>query len=246
MGIIDIHTHMLYDIDDGARDSEMSLTLMGMDCEQGVSGIFYTNHSYGMEDYYKDYHRRFEKLSKVAAVRYLGLSLYKGCEILCYREEMPEIISNIKNDIYPAMNGTDYVLLEFDPYGTESVKEMTYCLSYALDAGYTPIIAHVERYKTIYGDPLTDLLRFKEMGCLVQINLYSVEQDQGQVGGGSRKELANLFLKKRLIDFVGTDTHRLDYKSPEAVIGAEAIREKYGEEYADAVLCRNAETLLIG
>lgn len=246
MGIIDIHTHTLYDIDDGARDSEMSLTLMGMDYEQGVNGIFCTNHSYGMEDYYKEYHRRFEKLSKVAADRYPGLSLYKGCEILCYREEMPEIISNIKNDIYPAMNGTDYVLLEFDPHGTEGVEEMTYCLNYSLDAGYTPIIAHVERYKTIYDDPLTDMIRFKEMGCLVQINLYSVDQDQGQVGGGSRKELANLFLKNRLVDFVGTDTHRLDYKSPEAAIGAKAIREKYGEEYAEAVLYRNAETLLIG
>ena len=122
---------------------------------------------------------------------------------------------------------------------------MTYCLNYALDAGYTPIIAHVERYKAIYDDPLTDLYRLKELGCLVQINLYSVEQDQGHVGVGSRKELANLFLKNRMVDFVGTDTHRLDYKSPEAAVGAEAIREKYGEEYADTVLYQKAESLLM-
>ncbi len=141
-----------------------------------------------MEDYYKDYHRRFEKLSKVAADRYPGLSLYKGCEILCYREEMPEIISNIKNDIFPTMNGTDYMLLEFDPHGTEGVEEMIYCLNYALDAGYTPIIAHVERYKTIYDDPLTDLIRLKEMGCLVQINLYSVEQDPLFAGAGASED----------------------------------------------------------
>lgn len=245
MGMIDIHTHMLYDIDDGARSSKMSLILMGMDYEQGVSGIFCTNHSYGIEFHYKDYHRRFEKLSKVASDRYPGISLYKGCEILCYREEMPEIISNIKNDIFPTMNGTKYVLLEFNPHGTEGVGEMTYCLNYALDAGYTPIIAHVERYKAIYDDPLTDLYRLKELGCLVQINLYSVEQDQGHVGGGSRKELANLFLKNRLVDFVGTDSHRLDYKSPEAAVGAKAIREKNGDEYADAVLYQNAESLLM-
>ncbi len=50
--IIDIHTHMLYDIDDGARDSEMSLTLMRMDYDQCVRGIFCTNHSYGMEERY--------------------------------------------------------------------------------------------------------------------------------------------------------------------------------------------------
>ena len=83
------------------------------------------------------------------------------------------------------------------------------------------------------------------MGCLVQINLYSVEQDKGLVGGGSRKELANLFLKNNLVDFVGTDTHRLDYKPSEAAIGAAAIRERYGDAYADKILYKNAEEKLI-
>ena len=245
MKIIDIHTHILYGIDDGARDSEMSLKLMGMDYEQGVRGIFCTNHNYGMEDRYKDYHSRFDKLRKVAAERYPGLEIYKGCEILCYREEMPEIISNIKNDVYPTMNGTSYVLLEFDPHGTKGMEEMRYCLEYTLEQDYVPIIAHVERYKSIYDDPLEDMIQLKNMGCLAQVNLYSVEQDRGSVGGGSRKELTNLFLKHKLVDFVGTDTHRLDYKSPEAAIGAITLREKYGDEYAEDVLYRNAMNDLI-
>ena len=79
---------------------------------------------------------------------------------------------------------------------------------------------------------------------MVQINLYSVEQDRGLVGGGSRKELANLFLQHQLVDFVGTDTHRLDYKPPEAAVGAVALREKYGAEYAADVLWHNAEQAL--
>jgi protein-tyrosine phosphatase len=113
-----------------------------------------------------------------------------------------------------------------------------------LGYGYVPIIAHVERYNSIYGDPLQDLGQLKELGCMIQINLYSIEQDRGHVGGGSRKELANLFLQQQLVDFVGTDTHRLDYKSPQAAVGAAALREKYGNEYADAVLYRNAEAFL--
>ena len=240
MGIIDIHTHMLYGIDDGSPSREISLRLMGMDFEQGVHGIFCTNHSYGLEYNYQDYHRRFEKLSREAADRYPGLALYKGSEILCYRERMSYNINNIQNDIFPVMNGTDYVLLEFNPYRTQGMEEMQYCLEYALDKGYIPIIAHAERYQPIYVDPVTDLMKLKELGCLVQINLYSVEQDHG-----IRKELANLFLKNRLVDCVGTDSHRMDYKSPEAAAGAAALREKYGDEYADKVLYRNAEELLI-
>lgn len=240
MGIIDIHTHMLYGIDDGSLSRDMSLRLMGMDFEQGVHGIFCTNHSYGLKYWYKDYHRRFEKLRREVADRYPGLALYKGSEILCYRDEMAYNINKIQKDIFPTMNGTNYVLLEFEPHETEGVEEMQYCLEYALDKGYIPIIAHVERYQPIYDDPLADLMKLKELGCLIQINLFSVDQDHG-----SRKELANLFLQNRLVDFVGTDSHRMDYKAPEAAIGAAALREKYGHEYADKVLYRNAEELLI-
>ena len=244
MAIIDIHTHINYDIDDGSLDREMSLKLIEMDYTQGVHGIFCTNHSYGMVYGYKHYHRRFEKLSRLVADRYPGLSLYKGCEIICNREKMHQNIRNIQNDIFPVMNGTNYILLEFNPHRTRGVEEMQFCLEYALDKGYIPIIAHVERYEAIYDDPLANLMKLKELGCLIQINLYSVEQDQGSLGQ-SRKELANLFLKNRLVDFVGTDSHRLDYKSPEAAVGAAALREKYGDEYADKILYRNAEELLI-
>ena len=236
---------ILYGIDDGARDSKMSLALIGMLYKQGVRGIFCTNHSYCLEDGYMDYHRRFERLRNDAEGRFPGLSLYNGCEILCYREDMSRIINDVKNDVFPTMNGTKYVLIEFDPYETNGIDEMKYCAEYALDKGYVPVIAHAERYKSIYDNPSENLMQLKEEGCMVQINLYSVEQDKGLVGGGARKELANLFLKHRLVDFVGTDTHRLDYKSPEAEVGATVLRKKYGDEYADAVLFGNAEKLLL-
>lgn len=243
MRIIDIHTHILHGIDDGADDEGMSLKLMGMEYEQGVRGIFCTNHSYGMKDSYAEYHRKFEKLSKLASEKYPGLSLYKGCEVLCAQEEMPEIIADIRSNVYPTMNGTKHVLTEFDPNWTEGMAEMRYCLEYLLDQDFVPIIAHAERYHVIYDDPLEDLRRLKEMGCLVQINLYSVEQDEGGVDG-HRRELANLFLVHHLVDFVGTDAHNLYYKSPEAAIGARALLERYGEGYAEDILRKNAERFL--
>ena len=243
MKIIDIHAHMLYGIDDGAFDEKMSLKLMGMDYEQGVRGIFCTNHSYGMKDGYEDYHRRFENLSKLTSEKYLGLSLYKGCEVLCRQEAMSEIIDDIQKNVYPTMNGTKYVLAEFSPGRTKGMAEMRYCLECLLEHGYVPIIAHAETYYSIYDDPLEDMGRLKETGCLVQINLYSVEQDQGSIDG-HRKELANLFLAHRFVDFVGTDAHNLDYKFPEVAVGARVLLERYGDEYAEAIFWKNAERIL--
>lgn len=236
---------MLYGIDDGARDLDESLKLMGMDYEQGVRGIFCTNHSDCMSygDNYKVYHERFERLRKLAAERYPELRLHKGCEVLCCQDDMPDTIERIRNGMYPTMNGTKYVLAEFDPGWTEGMSEMRHCLKHLLNQGFVPIIAHAERYHSIYDTPLEDVIGLKDLGCLVQINLYSVEQDKGTVDS-QRKNLANLFLKHHLVDFVGTDTHNLDYKSPEALIGAKAVAEKYGGEYAQAVLWKNVEKLL--
>ncbi len=240
MKIIDIHTHLLYRIDDGASSREMSMQLIGMEFEQGVRGIFCTNHSGGMEWKHKDYHRRFETLQKLTADQYPEVSLYKGCEVMCYRDEMPDIMKNLKRGIFPTMNGTSYVLTEFDPGWCDGTEEMRYCLSTILDAGYIPIIAHTERYANMYGtDPVEDLRKMKDEGCLVQVNLFSVEQDQGK-----REELANVFLQNRLVDFVGTDTHNLTYKSPEARIGADSILKRLDLEYAAKVLHKNAEEIL--
>ena len=69
---------------------------------------------------------------------------------------------------------------------------------------------------------------------MIQINLFSVKQDTGW-----RKELANAFLEHHIVDFVGTDTHNLGYKSPQAAIGAAVIRN-YGTQYANRVLYGNA------
>ena len=245
MKVVDIHTHIVYGIDDGAWDLDEALKLLAREYEQGVRGIFCTNHSDYMseDDNYKNYHKRFDQLRKLAAESYPELRLYKGCEVLCRQDDMPETVERVRNDVYPTMNGTKYVLTEFNPKRTNGTAEMRYCLKYVLDQGYIPIIAHAERYHSIYDNPLENLIELKELGCLVQINLYSVEQDKGSVDP-YRKELANLFLKHHLVDFVGTDTHSLSYKRTEALIGAEALERKYGKEYAEEVLWRKAEELL--
>ena len=241
MKIIDIHTHIVYGIDDGAADLDESLKLMGLAYEQGVRGIFCTNHSYGMSfgENYKKYHDRFEELREKAAEKYPGLGLYKGCEVLCYKDEMPEIMERVYSGMYPSMNGTKCLLMEFDPKGTRGMDEACACAQYALDSGYVPIIAHAERYNPFYDDPLQDVIRLREMGCLVQINLYSVEQDRS-----IRKELANLFLKHHQVDLVGTDTHSLTYKRTEGLVGAEALERKYGKEYAEEVLWKKGERMI--
>ena len=77
-----------------------------------------------MEEGHDKYHKRFDELKNAAASRFPGLSLYEGCEVMCYKEQMKEVIANINRGIFPTMNGTKYVLMEFDPYNCDGMMEM--------------------------------------------------------------------------------------------------------------------------
>ena len=79
--ISDIHTHIVYGIDDGSDDLEMSLKLLEMEYDQGVREIFLTNHSYGMAEKYENYHARFDELTRLASDRFEGLRLFANAVI---------------------------------------------------------------------------------------------------------------------------------------------------------------------
>ena len=240
--VVDIHSHMVYGVDDGSPDFESSVKMLRMAKEQGAEAIFCTSHSWGIHRTSTDYENHFCELKKIVLKEIPGLQIFRGCEIECKVPSMKKILERIRNGEFPTMNGTNYVLAEFYPYSTKNILQMTECLEAFGENGYTPIIAHAERYEDIYSDPVEDLKRLKQLGCLVQMNLFSVAQDWNP----DIVRLANLLLENHLVDLVGSDAHRLDHRPPNILKGAKALRERYGNEYADKVLFRNAEELLIG
>lgn len=240
MRITDIHSHILYGIDDGSRDKAMSLGMLRSEYEQGVRDVFLTSHSNRVSPNMGLYLERFHILKKAAETAYPGLRLYSGCEVLCGKDYMDILIDDLQNGRLLTLNNTKYVLIEFMPHYTRGMAEVKFCVFFLLDAGYIPVIAHAERYQSIFENPVSDVQKLRDEGCLIQINLYSVAEDYGD-----RIELSNAFLSNKLVDFVGTDAHRLDYKPPAAKTGADAILERYGDEYTAEVLYGNAEKILI-
>ena len=93
----------------------------------------------------------------------LGSEIYVDSEDA---EDMKSIIKKIRKGIYPTLNGTNYVLIEFY-LGGFVLEDISKDIMRLTDAGYTPVIAHAERYGVSY-DSLCEL---KEMGCLMQTGL---------------------------------------------------------------------------
>ena len=194
-GFTDCHSHILPGVDDGVKELDESLAILGRYEEMGFWSVWLTPHI--MEDIpntTEDLKARFEALRSA----YSGpIELHLGAE---------NMIDNLfekrlaDNDFLPMGSRADHLLVETSyftpPYGFHDILEQV------KSAGYFPVLAHPERY--VYMSP-KDYDRLKEMKILFQLNLFSL----AGYYGSSVKAVAEDLLKKGYYDYAGTDIHTI-------------------------------------
>ena len=205
--MIDFHSHILPNIDDGSRNIEESIKLIKEAQQVGFTGIISTSHY--LQGYYEcDESSRsslVEKLKKqIQSNNLTNMNLYLGSEIYV-TEEMIKLIEQQKAS---TINGTDYLLFEL-PMNSKPLfaKSIVYNL---MKKGYRPIIAHPERYSYVKED-ITFVKDLKDMGALFQSNYGSAI---GMYGIEAKRTLKKL-LKNDWISFLGSDVHRAGQVYPE-------------------------------
>lgn len=193
--MIDFHTHILPNLDDGAKSIEETFTLIKEAKEAGFTKIISTTHYF--EGYYESNNIERKTWIDNLNSKIEDVKLYLGNEIFI----SDKIIEFIKENKAATIGNSKYVLFEL-PMNNKpmNLKETIYKLQ---DAGYVPIIAHPERYAYIQENPnlLVDLI---EMGALFQANYGSIIG----VYGNKPKEAIKKLLKNNMIHFLGTDVHR--------------------------------------
>lgn len=236
MKFIDIHSHILPFMDDGARNEKMSLEMLRIAEREGITDIIVTPH-YRRGHYKgerKDTDRMLVKMRELMQEEDIHINLYPGNEIY-YRSELEE---KLESGVLSTMNDTEYVLIEFSPmedflYIRSAVEEL-------FSIGYTPIIAHVERLQCVE-KKIEHAKTLKKMGCELQVNAASVT---GEVGFFCKRFVHKL-LKEELVDYLGTDAHNVENRAPKMKKCAEMLYRKYDREYVDDILCRNAAKRLL-
>ena len=233
----DIHMHLIPGVDDGAENMEMSLVMMARAMEQGISQIIATPHS-EMFRYSKEGGKIIYKhLTDTAAKSYPNMKLYLGCEVYCETGIMDEVVEALDSGRYPTMNGTKYVLMEFSQWIYP--ENTTCCVEAIANAGYVPIIAHMERYRNLRENmELVDA--FCNLGARIQVNAYSLFDETDD----SIKNWARRLVEEYKVDFLGTDAHRTYHRPPSAEMGLNWLYENVEPGYADAIAWGNAEKLL--
>ena len=238
--LIDIHTHITPGVDDGADNLKMSLEMLRSEAEQGGSVVFLTPHSDAFEfGWSSDTFRQMRQVREAAAAEGIPVQLYEGCEVYASRRIIDEVLMDLEKGILPSMNGTRYVLAEFST-NRGNMSDAKYCLHRYLEEGWIPIIAHAERYCRTF-TTVENIAILKEMGCLVQLNYYSLAEEPND----EIRTCARALLQAELADMMGSDAHRTDHRRPNLASGAEYIRAHCRPEYAQNVLRRNAERLLL-
>lgn len=233
-GFIDIHSHILPDMDDGSDSIEETMEILKTAYSEGIRIMIATPHSYseGSGNIVEDIDRRLEEIRKIADRP--PIEIYKGCEIY-YTHEVPELLSEKK---LPVLAGSRYVLVEFSPV-TEYIY-ITNALRNIMLAGYSPIVAHVERYMAVTKE-IGRIEELIDMGAYIQVNAKSIT---GESFSKVYHSIAKKLLKNRWIHFVATDTHNNSSRAPKMKKCAQVIAKKCGQDYVNEILIENPGKVL--
>ncbi len=237
--MIDIHIHMVPGVDDGSQDIETSLEMAAMAADSGVSHIITTPHC-NIPNMYENYvsdrlERRWNELHD--AVREVGIPvhLYKGMEIYA-TPELPDLLAEKK---VWTLNGTKYFLMEF---GFDEDPDFTmWVLPECIKLGYTPIVAHPERYFFIQRDPQI-AYEWYRMGCGLQVNKGSLLMQFGP----NEKETGDSLLRHGIVSCVGSDAHGTRRRTSRMDELNRYLTETYGGEYAFMLMEENPRRILKG
>ena len=196
--MIDIHTHVIPNVDDGSPNLETSIAMIKHEIDIGVDTIYCTPHHiyHRYEKSVEEIKESFRLLKEAVEKENLPIKLYLGQEI-CYTHR-EDTIAMLERGELLTLNNTKRVLLEFSfTREPEDISDVIYNFGVH---GYEIIIAHVERYEWMTIDKVKVL---RSEGALIQINSNSY------LGLSSWKEkrMTRKLIKLNLVDFVASDTH---------------------------------------
>ena len=198
--MIDIHSHIINEIDDGSKSIEMTINMLKKAEQSGTTDIIATPHFMRgrFEVEYKDVVKKVEELREIAKENNIDINIYAGQEVYYSKN----ILDYYNDKMIGTINNTKYMLIEF-PMLDFNIDEVINTIYELQIRGITPIIAHPERYKPFIKKPSMINSLIKE-GMLFQLNAGSLTGSFGK----DVKKTATKYLENNIYSFIGSDGHR--------------------------------------
>lgn len=201
--LVDLHCHILPGIDDGAKNLTASMALLHKEVQDGVAGIVFTPHFHyeriSVEEFAAQRRAAFVSVAKACRREGLPLAAKMGAEVY-FTTALPGLDLSVL-----AFAKSNYILIEFPttchPAGIDET------LFAVRQQGYTPILAHVERYPFVTEDP-TLLYNWVSAGCLAQINAAGLLRE------GRTAHWLQKLMDWNLVHLLSTDAHSMETRPP--------------------------------
>ncbi len=230
--MIDFHSHILPDIDDGATSLEESLEMLRLCKKNGVETIALTPHCYYTQDedireFIRKRNEQYHLLKE--AVKKSGEALPElrlGCEL-----HLSKFHANSAFLKELAIEGTNYIMLEM-PVGTWE-SEIYDAIYSVMRMGLRPIIAHIDRYFYAHKKDFYNLFSYD---LVYQVNCDSF------LMRGIRRQMP-YFFESGAIHILGSDMHNLSERTTRMAECKKRIINKYGREYF-AFLVKNSKSII--
>jgi protein-tyrosine phosphatase len=232
--MVDIHSHILPDIDDGARSWEVAVQMCRMAAQDGIEHIVATphaNHEYPYRR--KQFASMLEELQTKIEPK-IGLSL--GCDFHFSFENLEELI---RDPGTYTIGKTPYLLVEFSNFSIP--PGISSKLQELMDWGLRPIVTHPERNPLLQRAP-ERVLHWVECGCILQVTASAFTGRWGKRAQAS----AEWLLRKDAVHVLATDAHGLNSRPPVLSAGRDAVANLCGQEMADMLVAHNPKAIVNG
>ncbi len=231
MEFLDIHSHILPSVDDGARDIETSIALLELLKEQGVTAVVATPHFYpdsdNAEEFAETVNAAYNELKKAAKQKELP-PIYLGCELRYFSG-----IGKSRDIAQFVIRGTDCLLLEL-PYGAEITKTVINDII-SLSESFNVILAHIERYHRVSG--------YKKLLKLISDGYATAHINADGLTSKEEAKVCEKLIRGGYISFVASDTHSPRSRPPKIKEALEHIAERLGDSDANRLIF-NSKRLL--
>lgn len=233
--MIDIHCHILPNVDDGSESLEESIAMAKIAESEGITKIVNTSHCHFDFKYKKgnELKLELEKFNQALKEENINIEVLLGNE-LYYTSDLIERFNEL--DFF-SMNNSKYILMEFSPINfPKNIEDVIYEIKIR---GYIPIIAHAERYKQVQEDVNIVLDCIKE-GALIQVNASSILGKNGEKAEDTSKKL----LDNNMVHFVATDAHSSNRRRPLIKDSYNYILKNYGKEVSEKLFIENPTAVI--
>ena len=229
--MIDIHTHIIPGIDDGARNLKASLKMAEIAIKDGIVTMVATPHILDYPLSMEKINKKLKKLEEAFKSHGLNLELFAGAEV------SPFAVTQMNNPKDYTINNSRYLLLEF-PY--LNIPDYLHDILFNLCAkGIVPILAHPERNSEITKEPWK-IEEFLKNEILIQITAASITGELGK----SIKRCAEYMLENSLVNIVASDAHSTRRRPPLLSEAYHCVKDEYGRKRADILFKLNPSAIV--